>query len=357
MNTQTGNHLKSIGGTDTRITPAHGGYKAGGNETWAGESYSTYYDQPLVKKAHWSWQIILYFFLGGLSGGSYLVASLAHFLNSDDEDLPLIRTGRYLSFGAIVISPVLLIWDLGRPERFLHMLRVLKLRSVMSIGTWAISLFATLCGLTAAHQMANDGLFNWLPPIARLFKALPIKAIEVTGSLFGVIVASYTGILLSSTSVPVWARAKHILGPLFLTSGLSTALSGLSLILSLGRPHEDTCERLDRAEFVTMTTELGLISSLIPVLGPLSKPLFTGKTGAFFTVGSIGGGIVLPLLAKFGLRLVGKAPSPQARIGTSTLVLIGGLILRYVWIVAGRTSADDPHAVHHYNAIEWQEKE
>jgi formate-dependent nitrite reductase membrane component NrfD len=351
MNTQTGNQWRSIGGTDTGVGPTHGGYQEGRSETWAGKP-STYYDQPLVKKAHWSWQIVLYFFLGGLSGGSYLVASLAHFFNTDGEDTQLVRTGRYLSFVAIVISPILLIWDLGRPERFLHMLRVLKLRSVMSIGTWAVSLFATLCGLTAAHQMANDGLLNWFPPLARLFKAFPVKALEALGSLFGLIVASYTGVLLSSTAIPVWARAKHLLGPLFLTSGLSTALSGLSLILSLERPREEMLERLDRAEMVTMATELGLVSSVVPVLGPLAKPLLTGKTGAFFTVGTIGGGIVLPLLAKIGLRLMGKESSPQARIGTALLVLVGGLILRYVWIEVGRQSADDPRAVHHYNALD-----
>jgi formate-dependent nitrite reductase membrane component NrfD len=281
--------------------------------------------------------------------------SLADLLE-ENQDERLIRSGRYLSFVAILLSPILLIWDLGRPERFLHMLRVLKLRSAMSIGTWALTIFGTFCGLTAAYQMAKDGLLDWMPPLARLMRAVPVKTIEVIGSLFGLIVASYTGVLLSSTAVPVWGRAKHILGPLFLASGLSTALAGLSLILSLGRPHEETLERLDRAEMVTMGTELSLIISLIPVLGPLVKPLFKGKTGAAFTAGTIGGGIMLPLLTKIVLRLLGRPSASKVTIGTSILVLIGGLLLRYVWIVAGRTSADDPHATHMYNAIEWKGK-
>jgi formate-dependent nitrite reductase membrane component NrfD len=281
--------------------------------------------------------------------------SLADLLE-ENQDERLIRSGRYLSFVAILLSPILLIWDLGRPERFLHMLRVLKLRSAMSIGTWALTIFGTFCGLTAAYQMAKDGLLDWMPPLTRLMRAVPVKTIEVIGSLFGLIVASYTGVLLSSTAVPVWGRAKHILGPLFLASGLSTALAGLSLILSLGRPHEETLERLDRAEMVTMGTELSLIISLIPVLGPLVKPLFKGKTGAAFTAGTIGGGIMLPLLTKIVLRLLGRPSASKVTIGTSILVLIGGLLLRYVWIVAGRTSADDPHATHMYNAIEWKGK-
>ncbi len=225
----------------------------------------TYYNQPLIKKAHWSWEVILYFFLGGMAGGSYLAATLADLLGSA-RDVPLIRVGRYLSFVCILISPILLVKDLGRPERFLHMMRVLKLRSAMSLGTWGLTLFGLFCGLTTAHQAAKDGLLNWLPFFPRLLKALPVKLIESIGSFFGLFVASYTGVLLSSTAVPVWARARHILGPLFLTSGVSTGLSGLSLILSLGRNQQDTLERLERAELIAMTTELGLISALPPTL-------------------------------------------------------------------------------------------
>ena len=102
----------------------------------------TYYNQPLIKKAHWSWEVILYFFLGGMAGGSYLAATLADLLGSA-RDVPLIRAGRYLSFVCILISPILLVKDLGRPERFLHMMRVLKLRSAMSLGTWGPTRCAT----------------------------------------------------------------------------------------------------------------------------------------------------------------------------------------------------------------------
>src|SRR5207302_2873262 len=122
------------------------------------------------------------------------------------------------------------------------------------------------CGLTTAYQAAMDGLLNWFPLLSRLMRALPVKLIETIGSFFGLFVASYTGVLLSSTAVPVWARARHILGPLFLSSGLSTALASLSLLLSLGRSKQDTLERLDSAEMITMATELCLISTLPRVL-------------------------------------------------------------------------------------------
>ncbi|GHO58015.1 NrfD/PsrC family molybdoenzyme membrane anchor subunit [Ktedonobacter robiniae] len=224
--------------TATTLLPGSAnGYK----NYWSGKP-GTYYDVPLIKKAHWGWQIVLYFFFGGIAGGSYLVATLAHLFGLDRSNT-ITRAGRYLSFVCLLASPVLLILDLGRPARFHHMLRVFKLRSVMSLATWGLNSFGLCCGFTAAFQMAKDGLLNWFPLMARLVKALPIKVIESLGAFFGLFVASYTGVLLSSTGVPVWARARRILGPLFLTSGLSTSLSSLSLILSfLPRSQENPRE-------------------------------------------------------------------------------------------------------------------
>jgi len=354
MSNQNGNMpIKRLGNTGTMVIPERGGASAGRAERWTGKP-ATYYDLPLVKKAHWKWQIILYFFLGGMAGGSFLVQTLADLFDSQ-KYRNLIRSGRYLSFVCILASPVLLIIDLGKPARFYNMLRVLKLRSVMSLGSWGISIFGMLCGLTTAHQMANDGLLNWMPPIAKLLKALPVKVIESIGSVAGLFVASYTGVLLSSTAVPVWARARHVLGPLFVTSGLSTALSALSLILSYNHEKQDELEKLDNAEMVTMTTELGLIASLYPILGPLGKPLFKGKNGVLFQAGTIGTGLALPLLIKLVFRVTGRQASREQHIATSLLVLVGGYILRHVWIIAGRASADDPEAVHYYNAKEWEE--
>src|SRR5256714_13969575 len=345
MNTDTISQRPSTQSDDNLLTPEEGGaLTSWGEQLISGQK--TYYNQPVIKKAHWKWEIVLYFFLGGLAGGSYLAASLADLLGSPRRDAPLVRAGRYLSFACIIVSPILLIKDLGRPERFLHMLRVLKFRSPMSLGTWGLSLFGMFCGLTAAHQMAKDGFLNWLPVFPRLFKALPVKIIESIGSFFGLFVASYTGVLLSSTAVPVWARARHILGPLFLTSGISSGLSALSFILSLGRNPEDTLDRVERAELITLTTELGLISALPPTLGPLSKPVFKGRLGLLFNVGTIGGGVGVPLVFRLPWKFVGKPTPRAANIGASLLVVVGGLVIRYVLIAAWRVSSDYSHATH-----------
>ncbi|GLV60331.1 polysulfide reductase [Dictyobacter sp. S3.2.2.5] len=350
------NAIQPSGNGDRIINPSLGGPTAGRAIEWVGTP-KTYYDVPLIHKAHWKWQIVLYFFFGGLAGGSYLVSTLADLLGAR-EDHQLVRTGRYLSFAGLIVSPILLIWDLGKPTRFLHMLRVLKLRSAMSLGTWGLSLFGLFCGATAVYQAAVDGLLDWLPvPLAvRLLRALPIKVIEVTGSFFGLFVASYTGVLLAATAVPIWARARHILGPLFLTSGISSALASLTFILSLGKQNEakkSQLERLERGELIALTTELGLISSLPAILGStLRKPLMSGRTGLLFNVGTLGVGVQLPLILRLFWKLSGRKTPRSLNIVASIMVLIGGVIIRYAWVSAGRTSADDPRATHHYNAIE-----
>src|SRR5438094_4498202 len=119
------NFSRRLARTATLIRPGRGGATAGRGEAWTGKA-STYYGIPLIKKAHWGWQIYLYFFLGGIAGGSYLVSTLAHLLGIDSK---LVRSGRYLSLACLLASPILLIMDLGRPERFHHMLRILKFRS------------------------------------------------------------------------------------------------------------------------------------------------------------------------------------------------------------------------------------
>lgn len=328
--------------------------EVGVSRAWHGPA-KTYYGLPLLKKAHWGWQIVLYFFLGGIAGGSYLIATLADLLRFEKHGV-LIRAGRYLSCVCLLASPVLLILDLGRPLRFHHMLRVLKFRSVMSLGSWGLSAFGLCCGLTTAYQAASDGLLNWFPMLARWIKAVPVKLIEVPGSLFGLFVASYTGVLLSSTAVPLWARARRVLGPLFLSSALSTALASLSCLLAFGRTNQSLVEKLERAEMVSLSMELGLISALPRLLGSLGKPLFRGRTGLLFGGGTIGAGLAFPLLVRIIGKLRGKSTPRTATIGLSLLVLTGGMILRSVWIVAGRLSANDPEAVHTYNAREGKKK-
>src|SRR5258706_11666468 len=125
MNSRNENAPKTLAGTATLIRPERGGPLAGRGEEWVGKA-STYYGVPLIKKAHWGWQIILYFFLGGTGGGADFVATLADLFGFKDNRL--FWTGRLLAFFCVIIRPLLLVWDLGRAKRFSLMLRVIKFR-------------------------------------------------------------------------------------------------------------------------------------------------------------------------------------------------------------------------------------
>src|SRR2546423_14107030 len=143
----------------------------------------TYYDYPVLKAPIWRWEIVWYFFLGGLAAGCYIIASIAALFGSQ-EDLAVAKTGYYLSLLALLPCPPLLIKDLGRPERFLNMLRVFKVKSPMSMGVWALLGFSLFSGLTTVIQAARDGLLGtwWL---ARMLAALPQKLVAIPGAAFG----------------------------------------------------------------------------------------------------------------------------------------------------------------------------
>jgi len=163
------------------------------------EEEPSYYDYPVLKAPVWKWEIIWYFFFGGLAAGCYVIATIASLFGSK-EDRSVARTGYYLSLLAVLPCPPLLIKDLGRPERFLHMLRILKVKSPMSMGTWALVSFSLFSGLTAVIQGARDGILGrWWG--ARLLAGLPQRLIALPGTALGVFLGGYTGVLLAATAV------------------------------------------------------------------------------------------------------------------------------------------------------------
>src|ERR687897_2825007 len=218
-----------------------------------------YYGVPPIKHAHWTWQIPVYFWIGGIGAGVHLFSTIAQILGHKDEALT--RASRYTVLGTMILSPILLIWDLGRPERFYNMLRILKLRSPMSTQSWSVFAFGTLSGLISASQAAEDGLLGDDNPLVNLVKLIPARALSILALPVGLNVGSNTGNLISATSVPLWARNWLFMGPTFLASGLSTALSWLSLVLHLTNSGEKKALRtLHRAEKAIIVIEAGLLA-------------------------------------------------------------------------------------------------
>src|SRR5918911_1692154 len=115
-----------------------------------------YYGIAPLKPAHWTWEIFIYFWIGGIGAGAHLASVVGQLLGWKDK--AFFRASRYSVLVSMILSPILLISDLGRPERFYNMLRILKLRSPMSLGSWSLFLFGNLGGLLAVRQAAEDGL-------------------------------------------------------------------------------------------------------------------------------------------------------------------------------------------------------
>lgn len=300
----------------------------------------TYYGVPPIHKAHWTWLIVWYFFLGGVSAGSYVVAAIAE-LFGRREDRDAVRAGRYLAALLAVPCPILLILDLGRPERFLNMFRVLKLRSPMSLGSWGLLAYGGFAALSAAVEAARAGLLGG--PL-RLLAQLPSRPIAALGSGFGFFVGGYTGVLLGATAVPFWTKNARLLGPLFLSSALAGACAAVSLALSLLPGSRDrTLERLRRAEVMATIGEVAALATIHTTSGRLGAPLAEGRLGRVHRVGSLGVGLGVPLV----LHLLGPRLGLPLRLVAAVsgvASLLGSLALKYAVVMAGHASADDPAA-------------
>jgi len=302
----------------------------------------TYYDRAVLKEPSWHWEIIWYFFFGGLAAGCYLIATIAALFGSR-EDRAVVRTGYYLSLLTLLPCPVLLIKDLGRPERFLHMLRMFKVKSPMSMGTWAVVTFSFFSGTTAIIQAARDGLLGrWWG--TRLLAALPQGLIALPGIAAGFFLGSYTGVLLVATSIPLWSRSK-LLGGIFLTSAFSTSSALISIVLRLTRAPLSSLHKLERLEWAAMLIEMTGILAFLRGSGRTARPLVgTAPTehGLTFWRFFIGAGLVLPWLLQTLSLLGGRRSRCMGRgLLISVLVLVGGYFLRRTMIEAGHTSSKD----------------
>ncbi|MGH2485228.1 MAG: NrfD/PsrC family molybdoenzyme membrane anchor subunit, partial [Ktedonobacterales bacterium] len=212
---------------------------------------TTYYGQPMIKRPTWKWPIPLYFFVGGVAGGAALVGAIADLLGGK-RHRSTVRHARYLALALAAVCPVFLIQDLGRKTRFHHMLRVFKVRSPMSVGTWILTSFGLISGALAAKQAAEDGVIvRRESRIGRLLRGLPGKPLSLLHGVFGMGLGGYTGVLLAATAVPLWAAGGLLMGPLFLATSVASGAAALSLIGGVrGRQTEEAHRDLEAVETI-----------------------------------------------------------------------------------------------------------
>ena len=213
---------------------------------------------PPIKQPTWKWYIPIYFWSGGLSAGAWLAAAAEDIAGKGDPDV--IRAARYIAAGGVAAGTGLLIIDLGRPDRFLNMLRIVRPRSTMSLGSWGLAAFGAWSSAAALLQALDDGIIGRRRIFARLSRGQVGWLLHAMGLPLALFVGGYTGVLLGTTSMPSWARRVRLLGPLFTASAISTGLSAVSLALeaSGGGQRSGARRRLARAESATLAAELGL---------------------------------------------------------------------------------------------------
>lgn len=187
--------------------------------------FTSYYGRPVVKPAPWGHEVGAYLFLGGVAGGSGLLAAGAQLTGRP----ALRRNARLSALVAVILSAAALVKDLGRPERFVNMMRTVKLTSPMSLGSWILSAFSAGIGIAAAAEV--DRLTGERIPLGPLRPVL--RTVEgpagLEAGLFAAPLAVYTAVLLGDTATPTWNAAHEDL-PFVFVSSASLAASGLAMI-------------------------------------------------------------------------------------------------------------------------------
>jgi hypothetical protein len=274
----------------------------------------SYYGRPIIKEPVWQPEIPVYFFTGGLGGASSVLSLVAHVSSNE----LLARRSIYIGAAADAVSPLLLISDLGRPERFLNMLRVFKVTSPMSVGSWILAVSSA--GSSGAAFLNAIGRLRRVGDVARTVSAVS-----------GAPLAVYTATLISDTAIPVWHEARHELPFLFGSSAAASA--GAAAAIGVPPAQAGPARRL---AIGGVLVENAVMVAMEKRLGMLGEPYRQGEAGRYAKVAkacSLGGAA---LLASAGRR------SRLASAAGGALVLAGEMALRWSVFKAGFQSARDP---------------
>jgi formate-dependent nitrite reductase membrane component NrfD len=288
-----------------------------------GEELPEVIQGPIIHPPVWTWEIPLYFWFGGMAAGASFVAFACDV--ADDEHSAAIA--RRVALAALIPCPPLLILDLGRPERFYNMLRIIKPRSPMSMGAWALTAFGNLAAAAVGADL--------------LGRRRAAKRLGAANALVGGYLGSYTGVLLAATAVPLWARSRLFLGPIFVATATATGAAACRLTLAASgiKPGHPTRQALGRVEAGAMFVELALSTLNERRLGPLAHGFDRGPAGRQFKTAK--------WFTRIGLamRLLFRRRGSQAHHAASGLFLLAALLFRYAWVGAGRANASEDRVV------------
>jgi hypothetical protein len=279
--------------------------------------FRSYYGRPIIKEPAWTIEVPWYFFTGGMAGASAPFAVAARLTGNH----PLARGALTVAGAGVAASVPLLISDLGRPERFHHMLRVFKPTSPMSMGSWALAAMGP-----AAVGAAVSDRFGILPGLGRVA--------EVVSGVIGPSLCTYTAALVADTAVPVWHEARRELPLVFAGSALASAGAASTLLT----PAADAGPAR-RLAVVGAAVELGAVAAMERRLGELGEPYHQGPAGRYARLARGCTALGAATVAVAGTR------RRWAAVAGSGLLLAGSALERLAVYKAGFQSARDPKYV------------
>jgi len=287
----------------------------------------------------WHWEIPLYLFLGGLAAGILFFAALSFLLNKEDRFSTAVKISPFLAVIAIFIGLAALLLDLNHKAYFWQLYTTIRLESPMSWGAWILMLVTPLSLIwSAIHINAIFPSWEWKGFLKQieLFFVKYKKWIAWAMLFSSIILGVYTGILFSAFNArPLWNTS--ILGPLFLVSGLSTG-AAMNIILSKDHAERALFSRIDLGLigielFLIVHMFMGFLAST-QVQIDAARLFLGGPYTAAFWVLVVGMGLVFPAILEFLEIKKYKIPAAVP----ATLVLIGGLMLRFIIAYAGQES-------------------
>ncbi|MFC8037996.1 NrfD/PsrC family molybdoenzyme membrane anchor subunit [Paenarthrobacter sp. NPDC057355] len=289
--------------------------------------FSSYYGRPVVKPAPWGEDVALYLFLGGVAGGSALLG-----LGGQLTGRPTLRRNARLgSLAAVSVGAVALVRDLGRPERFLNMLRTFKVTSPMSVGSWILSAFSAGTAVTAVAEV--DRMTGSRLPLGPLRKVL--QAVEgpagFEAAVFAGPLAAYTAVLLGDTATPTWNAAHEEL-PFVFVSSACLASAGLAMVTT--PIHEAGPAR--KLAVLGVLGDVAAMKVMERRMDPVAaEPMHQGKAGTMLRWSerlAVAGGL--------GALLAGRHRAVAAVSGLA--LLAASALTRFGVFEAGLASARDP---------------
>ncbi len=285
----------------------------------------TYYDRPLLNEPVWEWAVPAYYFVGGLTGAALVLGAAAQALDPKSSR-KLIRRCDWIGFVGAAISSALLIYDLGRPSRFLNMLRVFRPTSPMNVGAWILS---SLGGTSAAAILfkGRNGVFGAIG-----------EAAGFASGVLGLGLATYTGVLVSNTAVPLWQESRRVLPILFGSSAMASVGSVFEMFVeNKERRITRTFGTVGQLVEITASVVMERQASVVPRVG---RPLRRGLSGAMWK----GAALLTATSVAVGVL---PNPSRNKRIAAGVLGALGSLLMRFAVQHAGVVSSRDARASFH----------